>query len=612
MNTTDKSNSQPDEPSGSELSPYQVTNPTEFAENMFRLVEESGKAMTMMMRQSPEQAGPMSGAHELAQASKTMNEIAGRWLADPAKLAEAQADLMQDYVDLWANTTRRMLGEDVEPMATPAPGDNRFKDPEWSENPYFDYWKQFYLLSTNWAEALLERTEGLDDDYRRRAEFHLNQIVSAFSPSNFPLTNPEILRETLSSNARNLVEGVHNLVEDMEKSKDLLKISQTDLDAFEVGRNLAVTPGKVVFQNDIIQLIQYAPSSEKVHATPLLIVPPWINKFYILDLTTQKSFIRYVVAQGFTVFLVSWINPDETLAHKTFVDYMKDGILAAADAVKRETGEEQCNVLGYCVAGTLLSATLAYLAERGDEPFKSATFLTTQVDFSKSGDLALFTDNEQLQAIKAMMEAKGYLDGSRMANVFNMLRPKDLIWPYIVNNYLLGKKPMPFDLLYWNQDSTRLPAANHAFYLDEFYNKNALAEGQMVLDGQSLDMRKVKIPIYELAAREDHIAPAVSVFRGSRLFGGSVEFVLAGSGHIAGVVNPYNPERVKYQYWTGPYEGGDLEKWFKKASEHPGSWWPHWIGWLTERSGEEIEPREPGANLGAIEDAPGSYVKIKA
>lgn len=590
---------------------YQIGDPQEFTLNMFRLVEESTKAMTAMVSHSPDQAGAMSQSHELAAASKTMGEIAQRWMTDPTKLVEAQTDLVQNYVDLWANTTRRMMGEEVEPLAKPAIGDNRFKDPEWSDNPYFDFCKQFYLISTNWAEALLEQTEGLDERERHKARFHLNQLASACSPTNFPGTNPEVLRETLKTNARNLVEGLANLVTDMESSDDLLKISQTDLAAFEVGGNLATAPGKVIYQNDIMQLIQYEPSTPDVHKTPLLIVPPWINKFYILDLTERKSFIRYIVSQGFTVFVISWVNPDERHAEKSFGDYMREGILTAAAVVRKETGEDQCNVLGYCVAGTLLSATLAYLAERNEAPFVSATFLTTQTDFSRAGDLTLLIGNEQLKAIEEIMAEKGYLDGSRMANVFNMLRPRDLIWPYIVNNYMLGKKPMPFDLLYWNQDSTRMPAANHNFYLAEFYGKNALAEGNMTLDGVNLDLRKVKLPVYELAAREDHIAPATSVFRGSRLLGGPVQFVLAGSGHIAGVINPPNDQKPKYQYWTGAFEGADIEHWLEKATETPGSWWPHWIAWLSDKSDKKVKARTPGANFEPIEDAPGSYVKVQ-
>jgi polyhydroxyalkanoate synthase len=423
------------------------------------------------------------------------------------------------------------------------------------------------------------------------------------------MTNPEVLRETFKSNAENLVKGMSYLAEDMSRSGDLLRISQTDASAFEVGRNLATTPGKVVYQNDLFQLIEYAPATEKVRERPLLIVPPWINKFYILDLAPAKSLINFLVDQGFTVFMISWVNPDESLSHKSFEDYMQEGILTAADAVKRETGAEQCNVVGYCVGGTLLATTLAYLAARGEEPFASASFLATQVDFTHAGDLLLFTDADQLEALNELMSERGYLDGSRMANVFNMLRPRDLIWPYIVNNYLLGKKPFPFDLLYWNQDSTRMPAANHNFYLSEFYGANRLANKQMVLAGTRLDLGKVKLPVFELATREDHIAPAKSVFTGAQLFSGPVEFVLSGSGHIAGVVNP--PGKVKYQYWTNEKREPSLEQWIADAEEHPGSWWPHWAEWLSERSGEWIEARTPGKVLGVVEDAPGSYVKTK-
>ncbi len=602
----------PDSPGFDPLA-YKISNPDEFAHNMLRFFEESAKAWSGLVERSNSKTGPFSAATEMSAAANAMGEIARAWMADPQALAQAQGSLVRGYVELWNNQMRRLMGEDVEPVCEPEPGDSRFKDPEWTTNPYFDFWKQAYLMTTHWAEDALDRTPGMDDRERHKAEFYLKQVAGALSPSNFPLTNPEVLRETFSSNARNLVQGVENLLRDMGGSKDLIRISQTDVTAFEVGKNLAVTPGKVVYQNDILQLIQYTPSTAHAHRVPLLIVPPWINKFYILDLTPAKSFIRYVVSQGFTVFVVSWVNPDERLAHKTFEDYMKEGILAAADAVSRETGERQCNVLGYCVGGTLLAATLAYLAARGDEPFASATFLTTQVDFTKAGDLKLFIDEQQLRNIEEMMMERGYLDGSRMASVFNMLRPRDLIWPYIVNNYMLGKKPFPFDLLFWNQDSTRMPAANHSFYLREFYHENKLAEGELVLAGTRLDMKKVKLPVYELAAREDHIAPAESVFTGARLFGGPVDYVMAGSGHIAGVVNP--PDKPKYQHWTNaksPRDSKSFDAWCANAIEHPGSWWPHWIGWLADRSGEKIDARKPGARLGAIEDAPGSYVRTKA
>ena len=595
----------------SDQTAYVIDNPEEFARNMLRAFEEGGRALSEFLGRPDGQMSPYSAATEFSEASKTISEVVAHWMADPTRVAEAQTALMQSYAELWNNCTRRMMGDDVPPLIEPEPGDGRFKDEEWSTNPYFDFWKQSYLLTSSWVENMLEDTQGLDHRKKQKAEYYIHQLTSALSPSNFPFTNPEIMRETVSTNARNLVEGMHQLSKDMHNSGDLLKISQTDLQAFEVGKNIATTPGKIVFQNDIIQLIQYSPTTEKVRSVPLLVVPPWINKYYILDLTPSKSFIKFTVDQGFTLFVISWVNPDENLSDMTFEDYMHEGILAAADAVRRETGIEEINALGYCVGGTLLATTLAYLEANNKKIFQSATFLTTQVDFKDAGDLLIFIDDAQLKNLEEMMAERGFLDGSRMANVFNMMRPRDLVWPYIVNNYMLGKKPLPFDLLYWNQDSTRMPAHNHAFYLRQFYHENRLAKGQMELSGTRLDLSKVDIPIFELATREDHIAPAKSVLAGARKFGGPVEFVLAGSGHIAGVVNP--PEKMKYQYWTTSKElTENLEDWLERAKENPGSWWPYWSEWMAQNSGEWIAPREPGLNLGVIEDAPGSYVKVKA
>jgi polyhydroxyalkanoate synthase subunit PhaC len=592
--------------------PYAIGNPEEFARNMLRLVEQSTRAMNDLLERADAKPSPFSPANEMATAQETLSAIAQTWMSDPVKLAEAQTKLYAAYAEVWNNALKRMLGENVPPVAAPAPGDNRFKDPEWSANPYFDFWKQAYLVTTNWAEQMTEQTPGLDERAQQRAKFYLRLVASAASPSNIPALNPEVMRETFRTNAANLVQGMSLLAEDMERSGDLLQISQTDTDAFRVGENLALTPGKVVFQNDLLQLIQYAPTTAEVHETPILIVPPWINKYYILDLTPAKSLIKFIVDQGFTVFVVSWVNPDERLAHKTFEDYMLGGVLEAGKAVCKETSAEACNILGYCVGGTMVACTLSYLAARGETPFKSCTFLTTQVDFEKAGDLLVFIDDKQLGELENIMAGRGYLDGSRMANVFNMMRPRDLIWPYIVNNYMLGKKPFPFDLLYWNQDSTRMTAANHAFYLREFYHENALALGKMTLGGVRLDPRKVTVPIYELAAKEDHIAPAISVFKGAKLFAGPVEFVVSGSGHIAGVINP--PDKVKYQYWTGRRPAGDdtLEAWLPAAEEHAGSWWPHWIEWLSSHSGDLVDGRTPGAKLGVVEDAPGSYVRVQS
>ena len=447
----------------------------------------------------------------------------GSGCADPGKPTEAQAALVRGYLELWNNALQRMIGQDVAPVVEPEPGDSRFKDPEWSSNPYFDFWKQAYLVTTQWAEDILDKTEGLDERTRQRAEFYLRQLLSALSPSNFPLTNPEVLRETLATNAENLVQGMQQL---RHGHQEVGRPAQCQPDRchrpFEVGKNLAITPGKVVCQNDILQLIQYAPTTDKVREVPLLIVPPWINKYYILDLTPAKSLIKFAVEQGFTVFIVSWVNPDQRLSHKTFEDYMNEGILAAADAVKRETGVEKTNVVGLLrrrhVARRHAGLSRRARTRSRSTPRRSSPRRSTS---RRPATCLLFTDEAQLEALEEMMAERGYLDGSRMAKVFNMLRPRDLIWPYIVNNYLLGKKPFPFDLLYWNQDSTRMPAANHNFYLREFYNENRLARGQMALGGVRLDLGKVKLPIYELATKEDHIAPAKSVYVSSRLFGGA-------------------------------------------------------------------------------------------
>ncbi len=606
--TNNKSKQTPDEGKP----PMWIDDPEDFAKNMVALIEEGGKAMSLYWSRKEADANPLSMATDAAETAKTVTSLAQAWATDPVKSSQAQIELLQSYANLWNATMQRVAGASPDPIAIPQPGDNRFKDPEWNDNPYYDFWKQAYLITSQWAEEKLAATDSLDERAKAKAEFQLRQLLSAISPSNFPATNPEIVREILTTNAANLVNGMRQFKDDLAKSDDLLKITQTDVSAFHVGENLAVTPGKVVFQNDIFQLIQYTPTTTDVYRAPLLIVPPWINKFYILDLTQPKSFVKFAVDQGFTVFMVSWVNPDEKLSHKTFEDYMRDGILAATDAVKRETGEAKINVLGYCVGGTLLASTLAYLAHQNEDPYHSATFLTTQVDFSKAGDLLVFIDDHQLAELEEIMAERGYLDGSRMATVFNMLRPKDLIWPYIVNNYMLGKKPFPFDLLYWNQDSTRMPAANHAFYLREFYHENKLAKGAMEIGRAKLDLNKITLPIFELATREDHIAPAESVFIGAKMFAGPVEFVLAGSGHIAGVVNPPDPSRVKYQHWTGGTATDTVEAWCESAKETPGSWWPYWSQWLAGKSGEKIAARTPGKNLSVIEDAPGSYVKVKS
>ena len=580
--------------------------------NVARLIEEGGKALAAYLK--PREEGKVKGdsAEDITDVVKSVGRVAEYWMSDPRRALEVQTSLGRAYLDLWASAVKRMAGEQTEPVAAPDPRDKRFADPEWSQNQFFDFLKQAYLLGSQWADRLVKDAAGIDETTRKKAEFYVKQIANAVSPSNFVLTNPELLRETLASNGENLVRGMHMLSEDIKAGQGTLKIRQSDPSMFDVGRNLAVTPGKVVFQNELMQLIQYEATTKQVLKIPLLIVPPWINKFYILDLTPEKSFIKWCVDEGITVFVLSWVNPDARLAKKSFEEYMREGAITALDVVAKVTGEKQVHAIGYCVGGTLLSITLAYLAAKKQSRVKSATLFAAQVDFSFAGDLLVFVDEERIKQLEAHMKEQGYLEASRMANTFNMLRSNDLIWPYIVNNYMRGKKPMPFDILYWNSDATRMPAGNHSFYLRNCYLDNKLSKGKMEIGGTKLDLKKVKVPVYNLATREDHIAPAKSVLFGSQFFGGPVKYVLAGSGHIAGVVNP--PGKAKYQYWTGGKPAGsNVDDWLKRATEHPGSWWPDWLKWLKSHDAKTAPARKiGGGKLKPTEDAPGSYVKVKS
>jgi polyhydroxyalkanoate synthase len=580
--------------------------------NIARLVEEGGKALAAYLRPREEGKIKSEMAEDVADMVKTVGQILEYWLSDPERALELQTSLGRAFLDLFEVAAKRLSGEDAKPVVAADPKDKRFADPEWSQNQFFDFLRQIYLLSVRWAEKMV-RDAKVDQHTREKAAFYVKQIANAIAPSNFVLTNPELLRETLDSKAENLVRGMRMLAEDIKAGQGNLKITQSDPSAFEVGRNLALTPGKVIFQNELMQLIQYEATTPDVLKVPLLIVPPWINKFYILDLTPEKSFIKWCVDRGLTVFVVSWVNPDARLARKSFEQYMREGAIAALDVVEEATGERQVHTIGYCVGGTLLAITLAYLAAKQDNRALSATLFAAQVDFTYAGDLKVFVDEERIAQLEAHMQEQGYLEADRMATAFNMLRSNDLVWPYVINNYMRGRRPIPFDILFWNSDATRMPAANHSFYLRNCYLNNTLARGKMTIAGETLDLKKVTVPIYNLATREDHIAPAKSVLFGSKLFGGPVNYVLAGSGHIAGVINPPS-NKAKYQYWTGPApRGADVDKWLDKATEHPGSWWPDWLEWIKSHDAERVPARIiGGGKFKPIENAPGSYVKVKS
>ena len=598
---TDKT---PPAPSG-----FKLADPAAFARNMATVASSMAEIAGLLSAQSGT-SGDTESAGSLESAGETIGEMARAYMANPEKLIADQMELMTGFGQLWQSGINRMLGKQSSRVAEPARSDKRFSDDDWEKNPVFDFFKQSYLLTARWAERAVAGTQGLDEHTKHKAQFYVQQIFNALSPSNFAFTNPQIMRVTMQTNGQNLADGLAAFKRDLEAGKGRLKISQSDDRGFALGRNIAVTPGKVVYQNSIMQLIQYAPSTPKVHERPLVIIPPWINKFYILDLNEKKSFVRWAVAQGLTVFIVSWVNPDQHQAGKTFADYMTDGILQALTTALAETGADKANAIGYCVGGTLLSATLGVMAAKNDNRIASATFFTTQVDFTEAGDLLVFVDEKQLAGVDKKMSGKGYLEGRDMAGAFNLLRSNDLIWSYVVNNYLLGKKPMAFDLLYWNGDSTRMPAGVHSWYLRECYLNNHLATGKMMLNGVRADLSAVTIPVYNLAAREDHIAPLKSAFKLGANFGGDTTLVVAGSGHIAGVVNP--PAAGKYQFWTNADGADNLTDWLAGASETPGSWWPHWAAWVTGHAGKKVKARQPGAVSGVIEDAPGSYVQVRS
>jgi len=543
---------------------FRISDPETIGRSMADIAERSQRIVGDWLERQPK-ANPTADPLNIGRA---FMEMTAKLMQNPTRLVQAQLGFWQDYVTLWQNTTRRLMGMDPSPVIRADPKDKRFKDEAWQQSEVFDFIKQSYLLSARYVNDVVGHVDGLDPKTAKKVDFYARQFVDAMSPSNFVMTNPEVLRRTAETGGENLLRGLNNMLGDLERGRGKLSIRMTDPDAFNLGENIAVSPGKVIYQNELMQLIQYTPTTTKVLKRPLLILPPWINKFYILDLRPKNSFVRYAVAQGHTVFMVSWVNPDENLGDAGFEDYMHKGIFAAIDAIEAATGQREVNAIGYCLGGTLLACTLAWMANRGIDTIKTATF--------------------------------------------NMLRSNDLIWSFVVNNYLMGNDPFPFDLLYWNSDSTRMPARMHSFYLRHMYQQNLLAKpGGITLDGEALDLGRIKVPAYFLSTREDHIAPWRSTYRGTQLLGGERRFVLAASGHIAGVVNP--PESGKYNHWVNEALPLSPQDWLDGATELAGSWWSDWNRWVTAKAPAQVAARIPGAGkLEALEDAPGKYVRVKA
>ena len=557
---------------------------------------------------SRQRAGGQIGLGDASTLGDAFLDLMTQMMSNPTALANAQIDLFNDSMTVWRHAAERMFlirESDAEPAR-----DKRFKHPDWTENAMFSFIRESYVVVAKSLLSSVRDVKGLDPANARKVDFYTRQFVDAISPSNFIATNPEVLTTTLQTGGQNLLRGLENLLADLDGGEGRLSITMTDMKSFRLGENIATTPGKVVYQNDLMQLLQYEPSTPDVRRRPLLIVPPWINKFYVLDLQPKNSFIKWCVDQGHTVFVISWVNPDERLAQKSFEDYMLEGPLAALDAIDAGTGERSVNAVGYCLGGTLLASTLGYLAARNDR-IASATYFVTLVDFSDVGDMAVFIDEDQIASLEKRMQERGYLEAHDMATSFNMLRANDLIWSFVVNNYLLGKEQAPFDLLFWNSDSTRMPAAMHSFYLRNMYQRNLLAKPDGIsLAGSPIDLSSIKAPTFLLATREDHIAPWKSTYAATRLYAGPVKFVLSASGHMAGVISAPGS---KYGHWTNDDLTATPDAWLGGAKSHQGSWWPLWDEWVTPFGLGRVSPRSPGdGRLAPIEDAPGSYVRVRS
>ncbi|MGF1463931.1 MAG: class I poly(R)-hydroxyalkanoic acid synthase [Maricaulaceae bacterium] len=583
-----------------------------FSENLFAATLKGQELMAEVAKgvadsEPPMHADPFKVAPQFAEAFAKL-------ATQPDKLLSAQASLWKGYSELWRHAATRATGATAQPVASPERGDKRWRSEAWSEEPVFDVIKQSYLMTSNWLRDLMGSIDGLPPETQQKVDFFTKLFADSFAPTNFAFTNPDVLKAAVETKGGNFVKGLELALEDVKRGQGVLSLRQTDMDGFEVGKDMAATPGQVIYQNRLIQLIQYTPATAEVFERPILVFPPWINKFYILDLTPQKSLIKWLTEQGFTVFLVSWLNPEPKDSDLVFEDYIKLGVFESLDAVKRQTGRADVNAVGYCIGGTMLATTLAYMAQHKDDRIASATFFTAQMDFEESGDLKLFTDDSWMNEIERRMgHYGGVLGGREMADTFNILRSNDLIWSFMINNYMLGKEPQAFDLLYWNADQTRMAKNVHLYYLDNYYRHNRLSKGELEVFGDRVSLSDVDIPVFIQSSKDDHIAPFRSVYRGAKLFGGPVTFMMAGSGHIAGVINPAT--KPKYQHWLNPELPDTVDAWRADAVEHPGSWWPFWTTWLEGQLGPRVDAttRDPANGvLRPIEPAPGSYVRVRS
>ncbi len=605
-------NSGPERDGGRPTIDAQIPNPIAMGQAMADIAARSQRLVAEFLQRQAAQFGKARNFDPLTVGNAFM-EMTSRLMADPARLMQAQMSLWNDHLALWQRATQRWLGQEVEPVIEPAQDDRRFRDPAWDENHIFDFIKQSYLLTARWMQWTIRDVDGLDGEAAQKVEFYTRQFVDALAPSNFVMTNPEVLRTTFETGGENLLRGLENLLSDLEKGGGRLQFGKLPDDAFTVGRDLAATPGKVIYQNDLMQLLQYAPSTTDVARHPLLIVPPWVNKYYILDLRPRNSFIKWAVDQGHTVFLTSWVNPDDPHSEASFDDYLLRGPMAALDAIEQATGEREVNVVGYSLGGTLLAIALAYMAAKGDDRPKSATYLATMTDFAEPGELGVFIDEEQLCRMRRANTEPQSVNGSEVAATFSMLRANDLIWSFVVNNYLLGKDTFPLDLLHWNGDTMRVPTAMHSFYLRNLYQDNKLPQpGGIAVDGVPIDLGKITVPGFMVSTKEDHIAPWKSTYALTQMTGGKMRFCLGASGHVTGIVNP--PSDDKYCYWTSEKTPDDADAWLLLADKTDGSWWPEWQSWISTLDGTASVPARPpgGGQLDPIEDAPGSYVKKRA